>query len=123
MQEAKMAEKDELGRFGETLAVESLESQGMRVIERNWRCSQGEIDIIAQDGLDLVFVEVKTRSGLRFGTPLSAITAKKLTRLRRLVAAWCRTHPGPHHHVRIDAVSVLVPRQGLIEIDHVQGIF
>jgi putative endonuclease len=118
-----MAAKDELGRLGELLAVEYLESEGMRVIERNWRCPAGEIDIVARDGPTLVIVEVKTRTGLLFGTPFSAITAEKLARLRRLVAAWIRAHHGVHNEVRIDAVSVLVPRQGAVEIDHLRGVF
>jgi len=118
-----MAAKDELGRLGEQLAVEYLESEGMRVLERNWRCPVGEIDIVARDGNTLVMVEVKTRSGVLFGTPFSAITADKLARLRRLVAAWITAHNGAHRDVRIDAVSVLVPRRGAIEIDHLRGIF
>jgi putative endonuclease len=118
-----MAAKDELGRLGEVLAANYLESIGIRVLERNWRCSQGEIDIVAQDGGELVVVEVKTRSGLLFGSPFSAITAEKLARLRRLVAAWCREHTGSHSDVRIDAVSVVIPPRGSVEIDHLRGIF
>jgi putative endonuclease len=118
-----MAAKDELGRLGEVLAANYLESIGIRVLERNWRCSQGEIDIVAQDGGELVVVEVKTRSGLLFGSPFSAITAEKLARLRRLVAAWGREHTGSHSDVRIDAVSVVIPPCGSVEIDHLRGIF
>jgi putative endonuclease len=118
-----MAAKDELGRLGEVLAADYLESVGIRVVERNWRCPQGEIDIVARDGTALVVVEVKTRSGVLFGSPFSAITAEKLARLRRLVAAWSREHNGPHSDVRIDAVSVVIPPRGSIEIDHLRGVF
>ena len=118
-----MAAKDELGRLGEHLAVQYLESEGMRVLERNWRCPAGEIDIVARDGNTLVMVEVKTRSGLVFGTPFSAITAQKLARLRRLASAWTGSHKARYSEVRIDAVSVLVPRGGSIEIDHLRGVF
>ena len=123
MREVTMAAKDELGRLGEHLAVQYLESEGMRVLERNWRCPAGEIDVVARDGNTLVMVEVKTRSGLVFGTPFSAITAQKLARLRRLASAWTGSHDARYHEVRIDAVSVLVPRGGSIEIDHLRGVF
>jgi putative endonuclease len=123
MREVTMAAKDELGRVGEVLAADYLESIGIRVLERNWRCSQGEIDIVAQDGGELVIVEVKTRSGHLFGSPFSAITAEKLARLQRLVNAWSREHTGAHHPVRIDAVSVVIPPRGSVEIDHLRGIF
>ncbi|WP_213815855.1 YraN family protein [Glaciihabitans sp. dw_435] len=118
-----MAAKDDLGRRGEAIAAEHLTKSGMQLIERNWRCSQGEIDIVARAGSELVFVEVKTRSGTSFGHPLEAITTRKLARLRRLAAAWCAAHPGAAAGVRIDAIAVLLPRVGRVEIDHVERIF
>ena len=83
-----MAAKDVLGRRGEKLAADHLIASGFEIVDRNWRCSQGEIDIIATKNSELVFVEVKTRSSLAFGHPLEAITVAKLARLRRLAAAW-----------------------------------
>ena len=118
-----MAAKDELGRRGETLAVEHLIASGLTVLERNWRCPQGEIDIIALDDGELVFVEVKTRSSVAFGHPLEAITAQKLARLRRLAAAWCEAHPGRHDRIRIDAVAIIAPTHGLVEIEHLERVF
>jgi putative endonuclease len=121
--EVTMAAKDELGKRGEMLAVAHLEEQGLEVVDRNWRCRQGEIDIVARDGAYIVFVEVKTRSSTTFGTPLEAITREKLARLRRLAATWCAVHPGNHHWVRIDAIGVLAPIGGAVTIDHVQRVF
>lgn len=118
-----MAAKDELGRRGETLAAEHLTAIGFRLIERNWRCAQGEVDLVLEEGDELVFVEVKTRSSLAFGHPLEAITAQKLARLRRLSAAWCDSHEGWYPRVRIDAVAVLSPPDGATRIDHVRGVF
>lgn len=118
-----MAAKDELGKRGEALAAAFLESRGLTVIDRNWRCSHGEIDLVARDGAQTVFVEVKTRSSLALGHPLEAITARKLARLRRLAAAWCEEHPGSYDSIRIDAVGVIAPFAGEVDIEHLERVF
>ena len=118
-----MAAKDELGKKGEALAADFLAEAGMQVVERNWRCSQGEIDLVVRDGDELVFVEVKTRSSLGFGHPLEAITVAKLARLRRLAGAWCAAHPGERGLVRIDAVAVVAPTFGAVMVEHVKRVF
>jgi putative endonuclease len=118
-----MAAKDELGRRGEALAAEYLVQHGCELVERNWRCAQGEIDIVVRDGDELVFVEVKTRSSTGFGHPLEAITVSKLARLRRLAAAWCAAHPGRHGLVRIDAVAIVAPMFGAVVIEHLKRVF
>lgn len=118
-----MAVKDELGRRGEDLAARFLEDAGYRLIERNWRCRQGEIDIVARTADTLVFVEVKTRSGLAFGHPFEAITAAKLARLRRLAAAWCADHSPSAARIRLDAIAVIVPRSGQPVVEHLLGVY
>ena len=118
-----MAAKDELGKKGEALAADFLSEAGMQVVERNWRCSQGEIDLVVRDGDELVFVEVKTRSSLGYGHPLEAITVAKLARLRRLAGAWCAAHPGQHGLVRIDAVAVVAPMFGAVVVEHLKRVF
>ncbi|HEY4268537.1 MAG TPA: YraN family protein [Galbitalea sp.] len=118
-----MAAKDELGRRGEKLAADHLVAAGLSILEQNWRCPQGEIDLIATEGDELVFVEVKTRSSVAFGHPLEAITTQKLARLRRLAAAWCDAHPGSHRRIRIDAVAIIAPTHGLVEIEHLRRVF
>lgn len=120
-----MAHNVELGRLGETLAAKYLETRGMQIVARNWRCQHGEIDLVAKDGRDTVFVEVKTRKTDAFGHPFEAITPQKLGRLRRLAAAWCRREGGPAQPiggVRIDAVAVLVPDGLPAVVDHLEGL-
>lgn len=118
-----MAAKDALGRRGEAIAASFLEHSGYSIVERNWRCPQGEIDLIARQGAELVFVEVKTRSSVAFGHPLEAITAAKLARLRRLAAAWCEAHPGDHDRIRVDAVAVIAPLGGPVQVEHLERVF
>ncbi|WP_395242904.1 YraN family protein [Agromyces sp. MMS24-K17] len=117
-----MAHNTELGRHGEELAVGHLERRGMVVLDRNWRCRLGEIDIVARDGVDTVFVEVKTRTSAAFGHPFESITARKLTRLRRLAIAWCEQTDAPVGRIRIDAVSVLAPPEAPALIEHLEGV-
>ena len=111
-----------LGLYGERVAGQYLQSIGYEILERNWRCSIGEIDLIAKDHARYVFVEVKTRNGAGFGHPLEAITEIKLSRLRRLVGEWCRSRQLSGIDVRIDAVSVLVDR-GKVELEHLKQVF
>ncbi|MCU1469828.1 MAG: YraN family protein [Glaciihabitans sp.] len=118
-----MAAKDELGRRGEKLAADHLIAAGLEIVDRNWRCPQGEIDVVATEGSELVFVEVKTRTSVAFGHPLEAITVRKLARLRRLAAAWCEAHPGSHDRIRIDAIGIIAPTHGLVEIEHLRRVF
>jgi putative endonuclease len=117
-----MAAKDVLGRRGEAIAARHLVAAGMVIVDRNWRCPQGELDLVARDGRELVFVEVKTRAGLGFGHPLESITPRKLARLRRLAAAWCEAHPGSHDRIRIDAVAVIAPRSGDVVVEHLERV-
>jgi putative endonuclease len=118
-----MAAKDALGRRGEAIAARYLSDAGLVIVDRNWRCAQGEIDLVARDGAELVFVEVKTRSSVAFGHPLEAITTSKLARLRRLSAAWCEAHPCAHDRVRIDAIGVIAPTVGPVTVEHLERVF
>jgi putative endonuclease len=111
-----------LGAHGETLAARHLIEQGMTVLDRNWRCDQGEIDLVLRDGPVLVVCEVKTRSSVAFGSPLEAVTERKAARIRRLAARWLTAHSIHPEEVRIDLVGVLVPPAGPTQIDHVRGV-
>jgi putative endonuclease len=111
-----------LGRFGEAYAARHLVDQGMVVLDRNWRCPAGEIDLVLRDGPALVVCEVKTRSSDAFGSPLEGVTERKAARLRRLAAAWLADHELRPPHVRIDLVGVLVPTAGSPVVEHVRGI-
>ncbi|WP_101571250.1 MULTISPECIES: YraN family protein [unclassified Brevibacterium] len=97
-----------VGQTGEDLAAEFLQRQGMVVIERNFRCPRGEIDIIARDGDTIVFVEVKTRRTFALGSPLEAVTRAKLKRIRMLSGIWLRGQSDFFPSVRIDALGIVM---------------
>lgn len=97
----------EIGRRGEDLAAAWLTERGWRVIDRNWRCRNGEIDLVAWDGPALVVVEVKTRTGSGTGHPAEAVTPVKLARLRRLAGHWLSAHDLRASEVRVDVLAVL----------------
>ena len=117
-----MAHKDDLGRWGETVAAEYLQAEGYRVIARGWRCPRGEIDIIAQRGGFTAFVEVKTRRSLRFGHPLEAITPDKFSRLRVLAGEWCRSNGHGLAGIRIDGIGIVGDGRALTSLDHRIGL-
>ena len=117
-----MKPKDELGRTGEQVAAEYLERAGLRILDRNWRSTNGELDIVAAERRVLVVCEVKTRSGTGFGTPLEAITRHKQARLRRLAAQWLVAHGVLFDEVRIDVIGVLKDSRGEFQIEHVRGV-
>jgi putative endonuclease len=112
-----------VGAYGERLAERHLTDQGLVVLVRNWRCADGEVDLILRDGDDVVFCEVKTRRGGRFGTPAEAVGAAKVRRLRRLAARWLaetQVHP---REVRFDVVAVLPQPRGAAQVEHVRAAF
>jgi putative endonuclease len=119
---ATAAMRQALGAYGETLAARHLSERGLVVLERNWRCPEGEIDLVLRDGNTLVVCEVKTRSSLDFGSPHEAVTPAKLARLRRLAGCWLAARGMPARDVRIDLVAVLRPRRGACVVEHVPGI-
>jgi putative endonuclease len=112
----------ELGRFGEAWAARHLSAQGMVVLDRNWRCDAGEIDLVLRDGRVLVVCEVKTRSSTAYGSPIEAVTERKAARLRRLAARWLAEHDLHPDHVRLDLVGVLVTGVDAPRVHHVAGI-
>lgn len=115
--------KDAVGKYGERVAVDYLVDQGMRLLDRNWRCSPGAIDAILRDGDCLVFAEVKTRRGTPFGTPAEAVGHAKRERLRRLAAIWItQSHVRPPE-IRFGLVSVMPRRAGSADIEYLRGAF
>ncbi len=116
------AVRQALGRYGEDVAARHLVEQGLVVLERNWRCDEGEIDLVLRDGATLVVCEVKTRTSLEVGTPHEAITDAKLARLQRLGERWATDRGVRPQGTRVDLVAVLRPRRGPAVIDHVAGL-
>lgn len=117
------AARQAIGAYGESVARRHLIEQGMVVLDHNWRCESGEIDLVLRDGTVLVVCEVKTRSSSQTcGTPHEAITTAKLRRLQRLAIAWQEAHGVRADDVRVDLVAVIRPPRGPAEVDHVRGI-
>ena len=117
-----MHAKDVLGRDGEQAAVTYLEGCGFRILDRNWRCADGEIDIVAVERHTFVVCEVKTRSGTRYGTPLEAVGRVKRARLRRLAVRWLTAHGIRFDQIRIDVVGLLPEGTGGFTVEHVRGV-
>lgn len=118
-----MAHNLALGAHGEELAAQYLRAAGMEIVERNWRCRYGELDLIGRDAGVTAFVEVKTRSGLKFGIPAEAVTFTKQQRIRRLALLWLNEQQGPWRQIRFDVVSVLVQPESDPVIEHLKAVF
>jgi putative endonuclease len=114
-------QRQALGRYGEQVAVARLIEDGMVILERNWRCPEGEVDVVARDGSTLVMCEVKTRRAGGSVPPEEAVTAAKADRLRRLADCWLRDHDVRPPAVRIDVLTVWQPERGAAVVDHVRG--
>ena len=108
-----------LGALGEEAVASWYEARGYEVLNRNWRCREGELDLVVRDGRRFVFCEVKTRTTDAFGAPVEAVTRTKQMRLRRLAARWLEDEAPVHpREIRFDVASVL---GGTIEV--VEGAF
>ena len=118
-----MVDRRALGRWGEDVAVRHLEASGLVVLDRNWRCREGELDVVARDGTTLAFVEVKTRSGRGYGEPAEAVSRVKARRIHVLAARWLgERRPVGSWDLRFDVVSVV--RGGPEpEVVHLRGAF
>jgi putative endonuclease len=103
-----MAAKDVLGRRGEDLAAQYLQHRGLVILSRNWRCREGELDLVATDADRLVVCEVKTRTGVQFGLPAEAVDRRKIARTRRATQAWLSMHQVRWAAVRFDVLAVVL---------------
>jgi putative endonuclease len=113
-----------LGVAGEDAVARWYAGAGYRVVDRNWRCREGEIDLVVTRERELVFCEVKTRRSTAFGAPVEAVTVTKQRRLRVLAARWLGAHPDVHaRELRFDVASVLAARGTLPVIDVIEGAF
>ncbi len=114
------ARRQRLGASGEAAVAAWYEARGYRVLARNWRCREGELDLVVADDRVVVFCEVKTRSSDAFGAPVEAVTGAKQARIRRLAARWLGEQAAPPggRSVRFDVASVLA---GVVEV--IEGAF
>lgn len=118
-----MARKDDLGRGGERLAEHFARTRGWVILDRNWRGTRGELDLVARDGEWLVIAEVKTRRGEGFGHPLEAIDGRKRARLAALAREWAAAHVdlARGRPLRVDAIAVTLGT-GRPRIEHIRDI-
>ncbi|HEX4775161.1 MAG TPA: YraN family protein [Acidimicrobiia bacterium] len=112
-----------LGARGEALVADWYVEHGYTVLDRNWRCRDGELDLVLERDSVIVFCEVKTRSSDRFGAPVEAITRVKQRRLRVLAAKWLDERRPSRRDLRFDVASVMRTRDGRITLDVLEGAF
>jgi len=117
-------ERRRLGQFGERLAAAHLEAEGYRIVERNFRCREGEVDIIAENNGCLVFVEVRTRRGDAMGEAVDSLTPLKGARITAAAEAYCQGRPGLPLERRIDVIAVDLTLEGrVLRVDHIESAF
>lgn len=116
-----------LGAAGEQAAAAWYEAAGYAVVARNWRCPEGELDLVATRARVAVFCEVKTRLGAAFGTPAEAVTVSKQRRLRRLAAIWLAARReaggGPFDELRFDVAEVTRGPSGALVVEVIEAAF
>ena len=112
-----------LGAAGERLAADHLLSHGYRILERRYRTRYGEVDLIASIGGTLVFLEVKTRRGVRFGSPVESVSRRKRERMARAAAHYLASDRRPESTVRFDVIGILWPDDGRVALDHIEDAF
>jgi putative endonuclease len=115
--------RQHLGKSGEETVAGYLEKIGYKILIKNYRCKLGEIDIIARDDSVLVFIEVKTRSGLDFGCPAAAVNARKQRQISRAAQCYLAEHQLFDSPARFDVISVLCGDTNLQQIDHINNAF
>ena len=110
------------GERGEALAARYLESQGLTVLSKNWRCPEGELDLVLTDGRTLVICEVKTRTSDNYGAPAEAVDDAKAGRIRRLARRWRADYRVGHVNTRYDIVAILWPPGDTPRVSHLKGV-
>lgn len=113
--------RHEIGKIGEDLAAKYLENMGYKVIERNFECRQGEIDIIALYKNEVVFIEVKTRTNIKFGKPIEAVNENKQKHLTKAVEYYLYARHLENEFIRIDVVEVYI-YEHKYRINHIKQI-
>lgn len=115
--------RQRVGRLGENLANAYLRRSGWLILDRNWRCRHGEIDIVGLDGAAVVICEVRTRQGRRAGTPLESVTPRKVRRLRQLAWLWVQDRGAQPSSLRVDVIGVQLDESGRRPaITHLRGV-
>ena len=115
-------QRKEVGARGEKLAADFLKKRGYRILQKNFRCREGEIDIIAQKDECIVFVEVRTKKSTAFGTPEESVTLAKREKLISLANTYIQDYDKPPQSWRIDVVAVeLTPDDRVSRLEHIEN--
>ena len=113
-----------IAKIGESYAVKHLKARGYKILAQNYRAMRGEIDLVAQDGDCIVFVEVKTRRSLKFGTPQAAVTAQKQRQISKVALAYIQTHNRLDTPCRFDVIAIhLSPQLELLKLEQIENAF
>jgi len=112
-----------VGSRGEELAAAFLERNGFALVERNFRCKGGEIDIIAKDGSTMVFIEVKSRKTLTYGVPQLAVTPFKQRQISKAALTWLARNHKHDSHARFDVIAILLENDYSHQIEHIKNAF
>lgn len=110
-----------LGSWGEDVAEKYLKKKGYFIVERNFRCRLGEIDMIARDGTELVFIEVKTRKNQSYGLPCESVNAAKVEHIKRTAAFYTAVHGSENLNARLDVIEILIAG-GQTYVHHIENI-
>ncbi|MDR2956595.1 MAG: YraN family protein [Coriobacteriales bacterium] len=116
-------ETNQIGIMGEEVAVKYLQHERIEILKRNWRCSSGEADIIAQEDDNLVFIEVKTRRSIETGFPEEAITKAKRHRYEIIAANYLSQAEHPSMRVRFDVISIIITGEQRAFLKHHRDVF
>lgn len=111
----------EIGKFGENEAVEYLKRQGYKILERNFSCRQGEIDIIALDKTEIVFIEIKARMSLKYGLPSEAVTKRKLEHIYKTAEYFLYGRNLENENARIDVIEIYIKNKKVM-INHLKQV-
>ena len=113
-----------IAKIGESYAVRHLKARGYKILAQNYRAIRGEIDLVAQEGDCIVFVEVKTRRSLKFGTPQAAVTAQKQRQISKVALAYIQTHNRLNAPCRFDVIAIhLSPQLELLKLEQIENAF
>jgi len=115
--------RQEFGRWGEDLAARYLAERGFKVLSRNWRCREGELDLVVTDFARVIFCEVKTRSGIEYGLPSETVTAEKAQRVHRAAQQWLREFGVGWSPSRYDVRIVLAEPGSRPQLRHHEAAF
>lgn len=116
-----------IGEKGENIASEYLEKIGWQIVSRNFRCKQGEIDIIARNKEEIIFIEVKTRTNFKYGFPAEAVNKQKLKHLKKAIEYYLYTNNINNKTVRIDIIETYFikkynPKRYIVKVNHIKNI-